>query len=450
MRRSIVLALALGLGTFACGYGQTTPRTVTNVADAEWGNGPVEIKKVTALVRVTPPRALKAQMELVASRSRDPDFADFLRGHAGGGFGSGFLMVHRTGSAEAAFLVTNRHVVTGAEDAEVTFGDGTTYKGCEIVYVNPKADLAVLALPDSAVKTFGHGLRPTKAEPKERLTVIATGYPGVAGSPSFQMTEGKISNASFSKPELGMADTMIQHTAPIDPGSSGGPLTNEAGELVGANVALVRGRSAMFFAVPSGAIAESVRHAHELVGHRRSTAWMTQQLSAACGALAAELTSHAPDFERVDSFVSNQLVAREGFVSFAFAQSRPAFGGAMRQAFFAEPMSALRSSVLIRVLLRSQLGGGASGSCGVVNPSDAASIADGKPVRLALKTTNGEMELRWVFEQGAFRIVSGDLLDVQRILEAEAADDKEKDREREKAAPPKKARPAKAAGKASR
>ncbi len=89
----------------------------------EWTAGKTDLRKTTAIVRVSPPARLKAAFEEVAARSDDPDYADFLRAHAGGGFGSGFSMVHTSAEGTAAFVVTNRHVISESEDAEVSFGD---------------------------------------------------------------------------------------------------------------------------------------------------------------------------------------------------------------------------------------------------------------------------------------------------------------------------------------
>ena len=275
LARPLAAVLVLAGASAACQIAPPMEAQAPGTAAGEWVVGGRDLRKVTALVRVTPPERLKATMETVAARIDDPDVSEFLRAHASGGFGSGALMVHRDASGEAAFVVTNRHVIAGAEDAEITFADGTTYKDCEIVYASPRHDLAVVALPPAAARTLGGGLRPASAEPGERLPVVASGYPGVAGKPSYQVTDGKISNARFSMPEVGVRETVFQHTAAIDPGSSGGPLTSEAGELVGLNVSLIRGRNAMFFAVPAAAVADTVRHAHGLLTKRRSAAFMT-------------------------------------------------------------------------------------------------------------------------------------------------------------------------------
>lgn len=397
---------------------QATPKLASSAA-GEWIAGSTDLRKTTAIVRVSPPARLKAAFEEVAARSDDPDYADFLRMHAGGGFGSGFLMVHTSAEGTAAFVVTNRHVIAESEEAEVTFGDGTTYKGCEVVFSSPKYDLAVLALPESALRALGPGLRPSVRDATDRLSVVAAGYPGVSGRPSYQVTDGKVSNAKFSLPELGLEETYVQHTAPIDPGSSGGPLTDESGSLVGVNVMLIRKRSSMFFAVPASAVVETVRHAHSLVAKKRSAQWMSAELEKACTTLSAELGSTSKSAGRLASFVSNAVVAERGIESYGLLL-RTSVGPAVRQEFFQDPMAAMRRSVLIRLGVRSSIGGGATGTCAGIHPADATTIAEGKPVRLAIKTKDGgEMELIWTFEHGSWRVAGGDLIEAAALAETD-------------------------------
>ena len=384
---------------------------------SEWISGPTERRKVTVLVRVARPAKLGEQLAAVAAGFKDPDLMDQVRTVMGGSFGSGFLVVHRNSHGTRSFIVTNRHVVEGAPDAEITFGDGTTYKNCEIVFASPTADLAVIALPDSATQAYPVGLRPAAASPTERLTVIASGFPAVGGTPSYQVTEGKVSNAHFSL----LKEDLLQHTAAIDPGSSGGPLTNEAGEVVGANVAFIRTRSSMFLAVPASAIAETVRQAHNLVENKKDGALMAQALQASCNAFAAELASARPEPRNVDHFISNQLVAQEGAMSFLYAYSRPVVGPAFKQDLYENPVDGMRQAVAYRTWATSNAAGGATGTCASINPMDAESITEPKPVRLAVLANRKSVELRWAFEQGAWRVAGGNFLDVVSLLATEKA-----------------------------
>jgi serine protease Do len=387
---------------------------------AEWGKGTTDIRKVTALVRVTPPVRLQKSFETVAARTADPDLADFLRGHALGGFGSGFLMTHTSSEGTAAFIVTNRHVIAESERAEVSFTDGMTYKDCEVVYSSPKADLAVIALPESAARAVGAGLRPSVHDATDRESVVATGYPGVGGHPSYQVTDGKISNAKFSLPEVGMDETYVQHTAPIDPGSSGGPLTDESGALVGVNVSLMRSRTSMFFAVPSSAVVETVRHAHDLVAKKKNAQWMTAELDKRCSSFASEVAANSKSYGRLFSFVSNAAIADRGLESYGMLLHSPVAANVERD-FFQDPIETLRESVGIRLTVRAAQGGGATGMCASANAIDADSIAEGKPVRRGLVTKNGgSMEVLWTFEHGTWRIAGGEMVDVPTVAEREA------------------------------
>ncbi len=417
-RRSIALC-ALFAASFAPACAATTNTPKTAESSGEWVSGPTDLRKMTAIVRAMPPARLKAAFETVAARSEDPDFADHLRAHASGGFGSGFLVIHKSGQGTKPFIVTNRHVVAESENVEVTFGDGTTYKECEIVYSSKKYDLAVVALPDSATRAFGHGFRVATRDPSDRLPIVAAGYPGVGGKPSYQVTDGKISNATFKDSQLG-DETFIQHTAPIDPGSSGGPLTDEAGAIVGVNVMMIRQRSSMFFAVPAAAVTETVRYAHELTTQRQSTAWMTKELDAACSSLAAELGSMGRTGSKLAPFVSNKIIAERGLESYALL-NRTSLADDLRQIFFVDPIIAMRTSVLVRLNARAEAGGGSAGTCTSINPGDATAIAEGKPVRLGVKTkSGGAMELAWTFEHGSWRVANGELIELHAAAEEPA------------------------------
>jgi serine protease Do len=214
-------------------------------------------------------------------------------------------------------------------------------------------------------------------------------------------------------PELGFDDAFVQHTAPIDPGSSGGPLTNESGALVGVNVMLIRQRASMFFAVPSSAVIDTVRYAHALDAHKRSAQWMTTELDKACTALSSELAATTKSGARLTAFVSNAAVAERGLESFAQLARTP-IGPQIRNDFFHDPMSAMRRSVLIRLGTRSSMAGGANGTCATLSPADATAIAEGKPVRRAVMTNSGHaMEVTWTFEHGAWRVANGEMVDVE-------------------------------------
>lgn len=150
------------------------------------------------------------------------------------GVGSGVIYKKE---GDAAYIVTNHHVVNGADRLTVTFNDGktadATLMGSDATY-----DLAVLKVDAAnvpAVINIGKS-----GELKPGQTVIAIGNP--LGQFENSVTRGVVSSTSRLVPvdtdENGQADfnaEVIQTDAAINPGNSGGALINEAGQLIGIN-----------------------------------------------------------------------------------------------------------------------------------------------------------------------------------------------------------------------
>ena len=136
-----------------------------------------------------------------------------------GTFGSG-VVVEQGGKK---YVLTNLHVIGYAEKATITFQlheKTLRYEHCEVTNIG-EADLAAVALPAECEMI---ALPLYAGEIDEDLSIVAAGFPGLAGKPSWQLTRGSISNARVDVDAHERASRIIQHTASIDPGSSGGPL----------------------------------------------------------------------------------------------------------------------------------------------------------------------------------------------------------------------------------
>ena len=151
-----------------------------------------------------------------------------------GTFGSGVVVNHDG----KKYVLTNLHVVGYAEKATVVFQlheKTVRYEHC-VVTGTASTDLAAIALPSECEMI---ALPVYAGEIEEDLSIVAAGFPELANKPSWQLTRGSISNARVDVDSHEHASRIIQHTASIDPGSSGGPLLlkNAAGkyEILGIN-----------------------------------------------------------------------------------------------------------------------------------------------------------------------------------------------------------------------
>ncbi|WP_373211792.1 S1C family serine protease, partial [Allofournierella massiliensis] len=146
------------------------------------------------------------------------------------GFWGGQQIVSGAGSGviytEDGYIITNNHVVEGAEQITVKLNDGTTYNAT-LVGADSQSDIAV-------IKIDATGLTPAVLGDSDTIaigeTAIAVGNPSNLGVTS---TDGIISALNRSVTVEGNTMNLIQTSAAISPGNSGGGLFNSRGELIG-------------------------------------------------------------------------------------------------------------------------------------------------------------------------------------------------------------------------
>ncbi|MCE1161752.1 MAG: trypsin-like peptidase domain-containing protein, partial [Thiomonas sp.] len=156
------------------------------------------------------------------------------------GLGSGVIV------SPDGYILTNNHVVEGADQIEVTLADGREAKAT-LVGRDPDTDLAVLRiqLTDLPVITFGND---TNAHVGD--VVLAIGYPFGVGQ---TVTQGIISALGRTQLGINTFENFIQTDAAINPGNSGGALVDANGNLIGVNTAIFSrsgGSLGIGFAVP--------------------------------------------------------------------------------------------------------------------------------------------------------------------------------------------------------
>lgn len=232
-------------------------------------------------------------------------FRDFFENHPNGprrtprprprGMGSGFVI------DPDGLVVTNNHVIEGADDITVTFSDGNSLKA-EVIGRDPKTDIALL-----------------RVDPPEPLTAIVWGESDTArvgnwvfaiGNPFGLVNSLTVGVISAIARDIGAGpfDEFIQTDAAINRGNSGGPLFNLDGEVIGVNTAIYSpsgGSVGIGFAVPSSLARSVVFQLREYGRTRRG--WLgvriqtvTQDLAdslglgEASGALVSEVMEGTP------------------------------------------------------------------------------------------------------------------------------------------------------------
>jgi len=184
----------------------------------------------------------------------DP-FGDFF-GRGGRNFpqrssGSGVII------ADNGHIVTNNHVVAGADELEVTLADKRVFKAT-VVGTDPTTDLAVIKIDakDLHALTIGNS-----DEVRVGEWVLAVGNPvNLESTVTAGIVSAKGRNINILR-ENASIESFIQTDAAINPGNSGGALVNTAGELIGINTAIASttGSYAGYaFAIPSNMVAKIV------------------------------------------------------------------------------------------------------------------------------------------------------------------------------------------------
>ncbi|MHB8109895.1 MAG: DegQ family serine endoprotease [Syntrophorhabdaceae bacterium] len=172
-------------------------------------------------------------------------FEDFFGNGGGNGspdfrqksLGSGFVI------DKEGYIVTNNHVIDGANEIKVKLADGKEYDA-KIIGKDPKTDLALIKIKSAS------GLIPIPMGNSDELKVGS--WVVAIGSP-FGLEQTVTAGIVSAKGRIigsGPYDNFIQTDASINPGNSGGPLINMQGEVIGINTAIIASGQGIGFAIP--------------------------------------------------------------------------------------------------------------------------------------------------------------------------------------------------------
>jgi len=200
-----------------------------------------------AVVRINASRTVASNPQIPEAFLEDPMFRQFFgdqlrrmpRERVERGTGSGFI-INKDGD-----IITNAHVVSGADKVTVILKDGRQIEG-KVLGSDEMTDIAVVQAKADNLPTVSLGSS-QNLQPGD--WAIAIGNPlGLDNT----VTSGIISAIGRKSGQIGVDKrvSFIQTDAAINPGNSGGPLLNQNGEVIGVNTAIIQGAQGLGFSIP--------------------------------------------------------------------------------------------------------------------------------------------------------------------------------------------------------
>jgi serine protease Do len=311
LRSSTVLALVLGFGL------SLAPASEVQAFGAPESFAELAEKISPAVVNITTSAMIAGpadgEMPSVPDGSPFEDFFDDFNGPGQGGaqrqeaLGSGFVI------SEDGYIVTNNHVIEGADEIEIEFFSGKRLKA-KLVGTDPKTDIALLKVEAGEplpFVTFGNSDLMRVGD-----WVMAMGNPLGQG---FSVSAGIVS--ARGRQQQGPYDDFIQTDAAINRGNSGGPLFNMDGQVIGVNTSILSpngGSIGIGFSMSSNVVTKVVNQLKEFGETRRG--WLgvriqdvTPDVAEAMGLALAEgaLVTDVPDGPAKDAgIVAGDVITR--------------------------------------------------------------------------------------------------------------------------------------------
>ncbi len=291
---ALMLAVALALVPALRAEARGVPESFADLAERV-SPAVVNITTSTLIAQETQPHPMVPEGSPFEDFFRDffdNERGDQPRSRRSSALGSGFVI------SEDGFIVTNNHVIEGADEILIEFYNGRGTLSAEVIGTDPNTDIALL-----------------KVEPREALPFVSFGDSDVmrvgdwvlaVGNPlgqGFSVSAGIIS--ARGRELSGTYDDFIQTDAAINRGNSGGPLFNMAGEVIGVNTAILSptgGSIGIGFSMASNVVTKVVAQLKEFGETRRG--WlgvriqdMTEDLADAMGldSTAGALVTDVPD-----------------------------------------------------------------------------------------------------------------------------------------------------------
>ena len=252
----LAILVSIGAAGTVCAAAEKTPSGADLMRQLSEQIAEIADRVSPAVVHIASVQIIKMPETSFPEVPRSPfgdDFFDrFFRFHTPRGeyrrhgLGSGVIV------SKDGYIVTNNHVVRGADELKVTLSDNKREFDAEVIGTDPDTDLAILKIDADDLPTVELG---DSDEIKVGHLVLAIGYPfGLDRTVTFGIVSAK------GRAGMGITtyEDFIQTSAAINPGNSGGPLVDLNGKVIGINTAIVPGRRGGFlgigFAIPSNMV----------------------------------------------------------------------------------------------------------------------------------------------------------------------------------------------------
>ncbi|MHA5122233.1 trypsin-like peptidase domain-containing protein [Oenococcus oeni] len=161
-----------------------------------------------------------------------------------------------------SYIVTNNHVIKGANEIEIIMANGTKVKA-KLIGKNATKDIAVLRIGSASVTTTGTFVNSSKVQAGQQ--VLAIGSP-LGSDYASSLTSGIVSATNRQIDDSPIKLSAIQTDVALNPGNSGGPLINMAGEVIGINSMKISSTEdgsedveGMSFSIPSNTVVATIK-----------------------------------------------------------------------------------------------------------------------------------------------------------------------------------------------
>lgn len=333
-------------------------------------------------------------------------------------FGSGFIYV---GSNGKKYIITNRHVVEDADTVTIQFekSDGTyeEYKDLKILGVDEKIDIAVIELPSNFSRV---GLTFKTSNVDDGAQVWTAGFPGLGNKPSWQFGNGVVTNSIARIDELVDSNitTIIQHSAQVDSGNSGGPLlvsdskAKSGYSVVGINTWKAFSRENTNFAIPASIVKKTV---DSIISSKGVPSSIDNKIKLFTEAINDTETT----FEYFSKYVSNSMVASFRSIEFTniYQEASSSARDTILSCFVYNPIQGVKYSISYYMYKRFR-------KYSKIVDFTVESIEDfekGKKVVFSIGE-NEKVISYWIIEQGIWKVFNFDDLAKDETKEQEKKD----------------------------